>query len=103
YVRFCRIHGTELSLGHSATGDLTMASQFSRRRFAPRPAAKVVELERPSLPGSVVDAVLRFHDEAQDQGAGCTLLRLSPKRLRAPEVKAVLGNLASRAANGAIL
>jgi hypothetical protein len=62
-----------------------------------------IALERPALPGSVVDAVLRFHDETQDQGAGRTLLRLSPKRLRTPEVRAVLGKLASRAANVAIL
>lgn len=80
-----------------------MASQFSHRRFAPRPIAPMPVLERPALPGSVVDAVLRFHDEAQDQGAGRTLLRLSAKRLRAPEVKAVLGKLAIRAANVAIL
>ena len=80
-----------------------MASQFSRRRFAPRPAEKVVALERPALPGSVVDAVLRFHDEAQDQGSGRTLLRLSEKRLRAPEVKKFLGKLRHRAANVAIL
>ncbi|MFI4966512.1 MAG: hypothetical protein ACHP9T_14235 [Caulobacterales bacterium] len=79
-----------------------MASQFSRRRFAVRRAPEPA-LQRPALPGSVVDAVLRFHDEEQDQGSGCTLLRLSPKRLRAPEVKACLGKLASRAANVAIL
>jgi hypothetical protein len=80
-----------------------MASQFSRRRFAVRRPAKASPLERPALPGSVVDAVLRFHDETQDQGSGRTLLRLSPKRLRAPEVKAFLGKLAPRAANVAIL
>jgi hypothetical protein len=80
-----------------------MASQFSRRRFAVRRPAETPAFERPALPGSVVDAVLRFHDEAQDQGAGRTLLRLSPKRLRAPEVKAALGKLARRAANVAIL
>ena len=80
-----------------------MASRYFQRRFAaPRPIEAPV-LERPALPGSVVDAVLRFHDEAQDQGSGRTLLRLSPKRLRAPEVKAVLGKLASRAAKVAIL
>jgi hypothetical protein len=76
------------------------------RRFRPRLAPAPVEAAafgRPALPGSVVDAVLRFHDESQDQGAGRTLLRLSDKRLRAPEVKAALGKLASRAANVAIL
>jgi hypothetical protein len=76
------------------------------RRFRLAPAAAPVEtaaFERPALPGSVVDAVLRFHDEEQDQGSGRTLLRLSEKRLRNREVKKVLGKLASRAANVAIL
>jgi len=80
-----------------------MASQFSRRRFAASPAPQVDGLERSALPGSVVDAVLRFHDEEQDQGYGRTLLRLSEKRLRNPEVRKVLGKLAARAANVAIL
>ena len=76
------------------------------RTFRPRPTARPLEMpsfERPALPGSVVDAVLRFHDEEQDQGAGRTLLRLSEKRLRAPEVKKALGKLTRRAANVAIL
>jgi hypothetical protein len=76
------------------------------RRFRPAPPAAPVEtaaFERPALPGSVVDAVLRFHDEEQDQGAGRTLMRLSAKRLRNPEVKKVLGKLTQRAANVAIL
>ncbi len=76
------------------------------RTFRPRPTARALEMpsfERPALPGSVVDAVLRFHDEEQDQGAGRTLLRLSEKRLRAPEVKKALGKLTRRAANVAIL
>ncbi|THD58105.1 hypothetical protein [Phenylobacterium sp.] len=75
------------------------------RRFRSR-LAKPIEMaafERPALPGSVVDAVLRFHDEAQDQGAGRTLLRLSEKRLRAPEVKKALGKLCARAANVSVL
>ena len=78
----------------------------SYRRFRPRPAAAQIEavtFERPALPGVVVDAVLRFHDQATDQGAGRTLLRLSEKRLRAPEVKRALGKLARRAANVAVL
>ena len=76
------------------------------RTFRPRRAARPIEtaaFERPALPGSVVDAVLRFHDEAQDQGAGRTLLRLSEKRLRAPEVRKALGKLALRAAGVAVL
>lgn len=81
------------------------------RRFRPRLAAdsfamgpiETADLERPALPGTVVDAVLRFHDEEQDQGAGRTLLRLSQKRLRQPEVKKALGKLAQRAANVSIL
>jgi hypothetical protein len=75
------------------------------RRFRPH-FAKPIEtaaFERPALPGSVVDAVLRFHDEAQDQGAGRTLLRLSEQRLRAPEVKKALGKLCARAANVSVL
>ena len=76
------------------------------RRFRPRFAAAPIEtaaFERPALPGSVVDAVLRFHDQAEEQGAGRTLLRLSEKRLRAPEVKKALGKLTGRAANVSIL
>jgi hypothetical protein len=76
------------------------------RRFRPTPATRPVEtaaFERPALPGAVVDAVLRFHDEEQDQGYGRTLLRLSEKRLRNREVKKALGKLAQRAANVAIL
>jgi hypothetical protein len=76
------------------------------RRFRPALAARPLEtasFERPALPSSVVDAVLRFHDEEQDQGSGRTLLRLSEKRLRNPEVKKFLGKLAVRAANVAIL
>jgi hypothetical protein len=84
-----------------------MATQFRRRTFAPKAAPKVAK--RPTrplsapLPGAVVDAVLRFHDEAQDQGSGRTLLRLSNKRLHDAEVEAALGDLASRAARVSIL
>ena len=84
-----------------------MASQFakfSRARFGtPRPAPRLVRMERPPVPGSLVDAVLRFHDEAQDQGSGRTLLRLSAKRLHEPEVEAALGELAPRAGRVSIL
>ena len=80
-----------------------MASRYFQRRFAAPAPIEAPVFERPALPGSVVDAVLRFHDEAQDQGSGRTLLRLSSKRLKAPEVRACLGKLAARAANVAIL
>ena len=76
------------------------------RRFRPRSGPAPIEtrtFERPALPGSVVDAVLRFHDQAEEQGAGRTLLRLSEKRLRAPEVKKALGKLVARAANVSIV
>ena len=76
------------------------------RTFRPRQPAPPIDMaafERPALPGSVVDAVLRYHDEVQEQGSGATLLRLSAKRLRAPEVKKALGKLATRAANVSIL
>ena len=76
------------------------------RRFRPAAGPRPIEtaaFDRPALPGSVIDAVLRFHDEAQDQGSGYTLLRLSEKRLRAPEVKKALGKLTRRAAGVAVL
>ena len=72
---------------------------YARPARRPEPA-----FEAPApLPAVVVDAVLRFHDEEQDQGAGRTLLRLSDKRLRQREVKAALGKLADRAAGVSIL
>ncbi len=86
-----------------------MASQFLRgprfpsRSFKARRPVTMPAFERPPLPGQVVDAVLRFHDEAQDQGAGRTLLRLSDRRLHDAEVEAALGDLTSRAAGVAIL
>ena len=76
------------------------------RRFRPRPTAAQIEVpafERPALPGVVADAVLRFHDQAQDQGMGRTLLRLSAERLHHAEVAAALGDLTARAAGVAIL
>jgi hypothetical protein len=79
-----------------------MAARFSRR-YAARPAFRSPGAAPAPLPGAVVDAVLRFHDEAQEQGGGRTLLRLSPQRLREPEVEAALGALAPRAARVSIL
>ncbi|MDB5451861.1 MAG: hypothetical protein JWO33_439 [Caulobacteraceae bacterium] len=81
-----------------------MASRFPSRSFAPRKAkAAARTLTAPPLPSLVVDAVLRFHDQAEDQGSGRTLLRLSPGRLHDAEVEAALGDLAPRAARVSIL
>ncbi len=81
-----------------------MARRFSRpaRSFAPKLARRPAIAASP-LPGAIVDAVLRFHDEAQDQGCGRTLLRLSPQRLHDAEVEAALGDLAARAAGVSLL
>ena len=84
-----------------------MASQFQSRRrpgrYIPRPSKPQIP-SRPSLPpAAVVDAVLRFHDVAVDQGGERTLLRLSEGRLRQPEVEAALGKDSARAARVAIL
>lgn len=57
----------------------------------------------PHLPGHIIDAVLRFHDETQETGVGCSLLRLSARRLRDPEVGALLGPDARRAGKVSIL
>jgi hypothetical protein len=51
----------------------------------------------------VVDAVLRYHDETQDQGGGRSLLRLTSRRLRDAEVARALGELAGRASQVSIL
>jgi hypothetical protein len=82
-----------------------MASQFRRRpsRFSPRPV-KVARPSRPAPPpAALVDAVLRYHDVAADQGGGRTLLRLSERRLHEPEVEAALGPDTGRAGRVAIL
>lgn len=84
-----------------------MASQFQSRRRpgrdTPRPSKPPVP-RRPALPpAAVVDAVLRFHDVAVDQGGERTLLRLSEGRLRQADVKAALGKNSARAARVAIL
>jgi len=83
-----------------------MATAYRPRRpsrFAPRPS-KAPRPAAPALPpAAVVDAVLRFHDQEQDQGGGRTLLRLSAQRLRDAEVRAALGDHAARAARVSIL
>ncbi|WP_293680590.1 hypothetical protein [uncultured Phenylobacterium sp.] len=83
-------------------------SQFQPRRtrkFQPRPfKAPLPVAPMPTLPpAAVVDAVLRFHDVALDQGGERTLLRLSERRLHEPEVEAALGAHADRAGRVAIL
>lgn len=82
-----------------------MATRFPRRagRFSPRPV-KVSRPDRPSPPpATLIDAVLRYHDEAHDQGGGRTLLRLSERRLHEPEVEAALGGDTRRAGRVSIL
>jgi hypothetical protein len=74
----------------------------SSRSFAPK-TARIVRSAATPLPGAIVDAVLRYHDEVQDQGGGRSLLRLSERRLHDAEVEAALGELADRAAGVAIL
>jgi hypothetical protein len=75
----------------------------SYRRFKPR-LVRPIEDPRPApLPGVVVDAVLRFHDEEHDQGGGRTLLRLSRDRIADRDVRAALGELAPRAARVSII
>jgi hypothetical protein len=83
-----------------------MARRFaSSRSFAPKHArrARPVAATPAPLPGAVVDAVLRYHDEVQDQGCGRSLLRLSARRLAEAEVAQALGALAPRAAGVSIL
>lgn len=74
----------------------------SSRSFAPK-TGRLVRPPAAPLPGVIVDAVLRYHDEVQDQGCGRSLLRLSADRLHDAEVEAALGELAGRAANVSIL
>jgi hypothetical protein len=78
-------------------------ARFSPGRSSPRPVQAPQPLRPPPPPAAVVDAVLRFHDVAVDQGGNRTLLRLSSRRLHDAEVEAALGPDARRAANVAIL
>jgi hypothetical protein len=81
----------------------TSPGRFSPARFSPRPAQAPQPTRLPLPPAAVVDAVLRFHDVEVDQGGQRTLLRLSDRALREPQVLAALGGDARRAANVAIL
>jgi hypothetical protein len=77
--------------------------RFKPARSTPRPA-KAPQPSRPALPpAAVIDAILRYHDVTVDQGGQRTLLRLSDRRLREPEVIAALGPEAARAARVAVL
>jgi hypothetical protein len=85
-----------------------MNRKFSRkyasvRSFQPKAARPVRPAGPAPLPGAIVDAILRYHDEALDQGGGRSLLRLSLRRLCDAEVRAALGELAVRAAGVSIL
>jgi hypothetical protein len=73
------------------------------RSFQPKAARPARPAGPAPLPGAVVDAILRYHDEVVDQGGGRSLLRLSLRRLGDLEVRAALGDLATRAANVSIL
>jgi hypothetical protein len=73
------------------------------RSFAPKAARPARPAQLAPLPGAIVDAVLRYHDEVQDQGCGRSLLRLSARRLHDAEVAGALGELAGRAAGVSIL
>jgi len=77
--------------------------RFSPSRFSPRPVQAPQPTRPPPPPAAVVDAVLRYHDVAVDQGGQRTLLRLSERRLHDAEVMGALGADCRRAANVAIL
>ncbi|MBU1376684.1 MAG: hypothetical protein KKE02_12130 [Alphaproteobacteria bacterium] len=77
--------------------------RFSPARFAPRPVQTPQPRTLPLPPAAVVDAILRFRDVEVDQGGQRTLLRLSDRALREPQVVAALGGDTRRAANVAIL
>jgi hypothetical protein len=81
-----------------------MRRRFSSPRSFTAAAPRNARPTQPApLPGSIVDAVLRYHDEIQEQGCGRALLRLSASRLRDAEVAGALGELAARAAGVSIL
>lgn len=77
--------------------------RFSPTRFSPRPVQAPQPARPTAPPAAVIDAVLRFHDVALDQGGQRTLLRLSDRALHEPQVIAALGADTRRAANVAIL
>lgn len=81
----------------------TSPGRFSPARFAPRPVQAPQPTRLPLPPAAVIDAIRRFRDVELDQGGQRTLLRLSDRALREPQVVAALGGDTRRAANVAIL
>lgn len=81
----------------------TSPGRFSPARFSPRPVQAPQPTRLPLPPAAVIDAILRFRDVELDQGGQRTLLRLSDRALREPQVVAALGGDTQRAANVAIL
>ncbi len=81
----------------------TAPGRFSPARFSPRPVQAPQPTRLPLPPAAVIDAILRFRDVELDQGGQRTLLRLSDRALREPQVVAALGGDTRRAANVAIL
>ena len=81
----------------------TSPGRFSPARFSPRPVQAPQPTRLPLPPAAVIDAILRFRDVELDQGGQRTLLRLSDRALREPQVVAALGGDTRRAANVAIL
>jgi hypothetical protein len=86
------------------TRSFAPARTFGRSRsFASPYRARATPASAAPLPGTIVDAVLRYHDEVVDQGGGRSLLRLSRDRLGEAEVAQALGDHARRAAEVSIL
>lgn len=81
----------------------TSPGRFSPARFSPRPVQAPQPTRLPLPAAAVIDAILRFRDVELDQGGQRTLLRLSDRALREPQVVAALGGDTRRAANVAIL
>jgi hypothetical protein len=79
------------------------ANSPGQKRPQAQKAARARGMGFGPLPGAVIDAVLRYHDQAEDQGAGRTLLSLSADRLGDLEVSRALGELSDRAGRVGIL
>ncbi|MDZ4372873.1 MAG: hypothetical protein U1C74_15805 [Phenylobacterium sp.] len=77
--------------------------RFAPGRFTPRPVQTPQPVRPPAPTAAVVDAVLRYHDVAVDQGGQRSLLRLSEDRLADAEVVRALAGQTDRARRVAIL